>query len=313
MLNVRDIDMAIKTPSTLRRAEIERIKAEASKHRAEEAHLIAQSRQLQKPFYQKQLFVQAIVAGFVAIPLIWFFVSTITVPLFQAEKVELKVKLAELKQSEQKQAELAESLGKRLKKSEIRDADLETDLKLSLKQLNDINDNLQNLRQQLEQASLNNGNNVEQLQTIAANFQFNIDSAAKEVAKIESAADQRISSLELITKIDDSDKTKPIEVSQPQPVTGYGSILERIAVSKDIEKSTVSSIVNMMFEEITETLKQGETVSFTNFGTFAVRTRSARTGRNPQTGETISISAAKVVSFKASARLKESVNEVIRD
>ncbi|HBP79890.1 MAG TPA: DNA-binding protein HU, partial [Halomonas sp.] len=55
-------------------------------------------------------------------------------------------------------------------------------------------------------------------------------------------------------------------------------------------------------------LKKGESVSLVGFGTFAIKERAARTGRNPQTGQPIEISAAKVPSFKAGKALKDAVN-----
>ncbi len=63
-----------------------------------------------------------------------------------------------------------------------------------------------------------------------------------------------------------------------------------------------------MVDTVTESLKKGDTVSLVGFGTFSVKERAARTGRNPQTGEPIQISAAKVPTFKAGKALKDSVN-----
>jgi DNA-binding protein HU-beta len=61
-------------------------------------------------------------------------------------------------------------------------------------------------------------------------------------------------------------------------------------------------------EVIKKALKKGDTVAIVGFGTFAVRKRSARTGRNPQTGATIKIKASKVPAFKAGKALKDAVN-----
>jgi DNA-binding protein HU-beta len=63
-----------------------------------------------------------------------------------------------------------------------------------------------------------------------------------------------------------------------------------------------------MVESVTDSLKKGESVSLVGFGTFAIKERAARTGRNPQTGQPIEISAAKVPSFKAGKALKDAVN-----
>ncbi len=63
-----------------------------------------------------------------------------------------------------------------------------------------------------------------------------------------------------------------------------------------------------MVDTVTDSLKKGETVALVGFGTFIVKERAARTGRNPQTGAPIEISAAKVPSFKAGKALKDAVN-----
>ena len=66
--------------------------------------------------------------------------------------------------------------------------------------------------------------------------------------------------------------------------------------------------LDSMIDAVTDALKKDDQVALVGFGTFSVRERSARTGRNPQTGETIQIAAAKVPSFKAGKALKDAVN-----
>lgn len=85
-------------------------------------------------------------------------------------------------------------------------------------------------------------------------------------------------------------------------------LIEAIAASADIPKAAASRALDAMVESVTESLKQGDTVSPVGFGTFSVKERAARTGRNPQTGEPIQISAAKVPAFKAGKALKDAVN-----
>ncbi|RCV86720.1 HU family DNA-binding protein [Billgrantia montanilacus] len=85
-------------------------------------------------------------------------------------------------------------------------------------------------------------------------------------------------------------------------------LIEAIAASADIPKAAATRALDAMVDTVTESLKSGETVSLVGFGTFSVKERAARTGRNPQTGEPIQISAAKVPSFKAGKALKDSVN-----
>ncbi|MFD2189840.1 nucleoid-associated protein HU-beta [Pistricoccus aurantiacus] len=85
-------------------------------------------------------------------------------------------------------------------------------------------------------------------------------------------------------------------------------LIEAIAASADIPKAAASRALDAMVDSVTETLKKGDSVSLVGFGTFSVKERAARTGRNPQTGKPIQISAAKVPSFKAGKALKDSVN-----
>ncbi|AMD00470.1 MULTISPECIES: HU family DNA-binding protein [Halomonas] len=85
-------------------------------------------------------------------------------------------------------------------------------------------------------------------------------------------------------------------------------LIEAIAASADIPKAAATRALDAMVDTVTDSLKSGETVSLVGFGTFSVKERAARTGRNPQTGEPIQISAAKVPTFKAGKALKDSVN-----
>ncbi|GAB6932058.1 HU family DNA-binding protein [Calditerricola satsumensis] len=84
-------------------------------------------------------------------------------------------------------------------------------------------------------------------------------------------------------------------------------IIARIAEKSGLTKKDVETVVNAVLEEITEALRAGEKVQFVGFGTFETRKRSARTGRNPQTGETINIPEAVIPAFRAGNKLKEAV------
>ena len=85
-------------------------------------------------------------------------------------------------------------------------------------------------------------------------------------------------------------------------------LIEHIANNADISKAAAARALESTIEAVKKTLKKGGTVSLVGFGTFAVRERSARTGRNPQTGKEISIPAAKVPGFRAGKGLKDAVN-----
>ena len=85
-------------------------------------------------------------------------------------------------------------------------------------------------------------------------------------------------------------------------------LIEAIAASADIPKAAAPRALDAMIDAVTETLKDGGSVALVGFGTFSVKERAARTGRNPQTGAPINIAAAKVPGFKAGKALKDAVN-----
>lgn len=86
-------------------------------------------------------------------------------------------------------------------------------------------------------------------------------------------------------------------------------LVEAIALSTEITKTDVDKVVTSLTEVITDELEKGDSVSLKGFGTFEVRSRSERTGRNPRTGETLIIPASKVPAFKVSSALKKAVNK----
>lgn len=85
-------------------------------------------------------------------------------------------------------------------------------------------------------------------------------------------------------------------------------LIDVVADSADISKAAAGRAVDSAIEAITNSLKKGETVTLVGFGTFSVRERAARTGRNPRTGEEIQIKASKVPGFKAGKALKDAIN-----
>ncbi|MGH8352451.1 MAG: HU family DNA-binding protein [Pseudomonas sp.] len=85
-------------------------------------------------------------------------------------------------------------------------------------------------------------------------------------------------------------------------------LVDAIAQSADIPKAVAGRALDAVIESVTGALKAGDSVVLVGFGTFAVKERAARTGRNPQTGKPINIAAAKIPGFKAGKALKDSVN-----
>lgn len=85
-------------------------------------------------------------------------------------------------------------------------------------------------------------------------------------------------------------------------------LIDAISGQVDMPKSDVARVVDAVFDAIGNTLKSGDSVAVVGFGTFAVKARAARSGRNPRTGETIEIAASNMPVFKAGKALKDAVN-----
>jgi DNA-binding protein HU-beta len=85
-------------------------------------------------------------------------------------------------------------------------------------------------------------------------------------------------------------------------------LIDAIAASADIPKAAAGRALDAMIETVSESLKKGDPVVLVGFGTFSVKERAARTGRNPQTGQPIEIKAATVPTFKPGKALKDAVN-----
>ncbi|MGE8540804.1 HU family DNA-binding protein [Acinetobacter sp. ANC 3813] len=84
-------------------------------------------------------------------------------------------------------------------------------------------------------------------------------------------------------------------------------LIDAIAENGGLSKADAGKALDATIAAVTEALKAGDTVTLVGFGTFSVKERAARTGRNPQTGATLEIKASKVPSFKAGKGLKDSV------
>jgi len=85
-------------------------------------------------------------------------------------------------------------------------------------------------------------------------------------------------------------------------------LIDVVSNQCSLGKAEAARAVETVLETIAATLKAGGDVSLVGFGTFTVKARSARAGRNPRTGETIEIAASKVPGFKAGKALKDAVN-----
>ena len=85
-------------------------------------------------------------------------------------------------------------------------------------------------------------------------------------------------------------------------------LIDAVAAATEDSKAGATRAVDAVLDTITDTLKSGGQVTLVGFGTFLVRDRAARTGRNPQTGAAIEIKASKAPAFKAGKALKDALN-----
>lgn len=84
-------------------------------------------------------------------------------------------------------------------------------------------------------------------------------------------------------------------------------LISKVSEKAEVSKAEAGRVVDAVLESVTEALSTSDTVTLTGFGTFTVRERAARTGRNPRTNEPIQIEAAKVPAFKPGKALKDAV------
>ncbi len=87
-----------------------------------------------------------------------------------------------------------------------------------------------------------------------------------------------------------------------------GDLISKVAEGAGVSKGQAEDALNAVLEGIGGALKDGDSVTLVGFGTFSISRREARSGRNPQTGETIQIAAKNVIKFKPGKKLSDSVN-----
>lgn len=85
-------------------------------------------------------------------------------------------------------------------------------------------------------------------------------------------------------------------------------LVERVAVEAEMTKKDAEQLVEIIFDSITASLNRGEKIELRGFGSFRVRERNSRQGRNPKTGATVEIPAKRVAYFKPGKELKELIN-----
>ncbi len=84
-------------------------------------------------------------------------------------------------------------------------------------------------------------------------------------------------------------------------------LIDAVSAKSGLTKADTDRAIKALIDTVSETLAKGDQIALVGFGTFLVRERQARSGRNPRTGETISIESAKIPAFKAGKALKDAI------
>jgi DNA-binding protein HU-beta len=112
-----------------------------------------------------------------------------------------------------------------------------------------------------------------------------------------------------------SPNLEPLQVPSTRLLTNYGvhimnksDLVDSIAADSGLSKADAGRALDAFVSNVTSTLQSGQSVSLVGFGTFSVKHRDARQGRNPRTGETIQIKASNNPAFKAGKAFKDAVN-----
>ena len=85
-------------------------------------------------------------------------------------------------------------------------------------------------------------------------------------------------------------------------------LIKSVAEKSDLSQKQITEVLNLMEETMVETLKTGDRIQISGFGTFEVRERAERKARNPKTGEPVSVAACKYLAFVSAKAVKESLN-----
>jgi DNA-binding protein HU-beta len=99
-----------------------------------------------------------------------------------------------------------------------------------------------------------------------------------------------------------------LQLNQWKNIMNKSELIDAVSNKTEMSKADAARAVDGVIATVTEALKAGDQVTVVGFGTFLVRHREARAGRNPRTGETIQIKASNVPAFKAGKALKDAVN-----
>ena len=108
--------------------------------------------------------------------------------------------------------------------------------------------------------------------------------------------------------MDQGTSVAPVEQKNPTVMT-KAALVDEVARSVQVTKKQAEAIVNTVFESIVDSLRSGEKIELRGFGSFRLRTRKSRVGRNPKTGEKVEVPSKRIPYFKPGKELKELINQ----
>src|SRR5713226_6955658 len=111
----------------------------------------------------------------------------------------------------------------------------------------------------------------------------------------------------------DLDETESTESENKAGVMTKAELVDEVARVVQLTKKQAETIVNIVFDSIVESLRSGQKIELRGFGSFRLRNRKSRTGRNPKTGEKVEVPSKKIPYFKPGKELKELINRAVGD
>jgi integration host factor subunit beta len=109
------------------------------------------------------------------------------------------------------------------------------------------------------------------------------------------------------------DEVQSSESENKAGVMTKAELVDEVARVVQLTKKQAETIVNIVFDSIVESLRSGQKIELRGFGSFRLRNRKSRTGRNPKTGEKVEVPSKKIPYFKPGKELKELINKAIAD
>jgi integration host factor subunit beta len=111
----------------------------------------------------------------------------------------------------------------------------------------------------------------------------------------------------------DQDDTETTDASTKAGVMTKAELVDEVARVVQLTKKQAETIVNIVFDSIVDSLRSGQKIELRGFGSFRLRSRKSRTGRNPKTGEKVEVPSKKIPYFKPGKELKELINKSMGD